>query len=28
VAVAAGLHAPITWQVSSPKARVLVFALP
>jgi alcohol dehydrogenase (cytochrome c) len=28
VAVAAGLHAPLTWQVTSPKARVLVFALP
>jgi hypothetical protein len=28
VAVAAGLHAPVTWKVSSPKARMLVFALP
>jgi alcohol dehydrogenase (cytochrome c) len=28
LAVAAGLHAPVTWQVTSPKARVLVFALP
>jgi hypothetical protein len=28
VAVAAGLHAPLTWQVKSPPARVLVFALP
>ena len=28
VAVAAGRHAPITWRVTSPKARVLVFALP
>lgn len=28
VAVAAGLHAPLTWQVTSAPARVLVFALP
>jgi outer membrane protein assembly factor BamB len=26
VAVASGLHAPLTWQVTSPPARVLVFA--
>jgi alcohol dehydrogenase (cytochrome c) len=28
LAVAAGLHAPVTWKVKSPKARVLVFGLP
>jgi glucose dehydrogenase len=28
VAVAAGLHAPLTWQISSPDARVIVYGLP
>ena len=28
VAVAAGLHAPLTWQTKTGKARVVVFALP
>ena len=28
VAVAAGMHAPVTWQLESPPAEVLVFAVP
>jgi alcohol dehydrogenase (cytochrome c) len=28
VAVAAGMHAPVTWRLESPPAEVLVFAVP
>jgi alcohol dehydrogenase (cytochrome c) len=28
VAVAAGMHAPVTWMLESPQAEVLVFAVP
>jgi alcohol dehydrogenase (cytochrome c) len=28
VAVAAGMHAPLTWQLESPPAEVLIFGVP
>jgi alcohol dehydrogenase (cytochrome c) len=28
VAVAAGMHAPVTWKLKSPPAKVVVFGLP